>query len=208
MQFIWAEMTILAAGCPELFPTEIKKAEKYLGAMINPRSTTSTEHIKLRIAKTHPILNQMISRGLAAGKIQRQAVEHIINRAIFPSLTYMLEALPTTPASISQLDYFTANMLKETHGASTGPPLWVIWEESLTPPSLQIKLNQIMLFHRIMNKPDDSLVRNRLGLHKNNFFTQSVKQTLDEWDAQHLIPLLGCGEPKQNLKQDSERGED
>ena len=123
----------------------------------------------------------MRSKGLECGKIEQKPITHLIDMVIIPSITHLMEVTRLSDRDTNKIDRFFSNMLTHTHKAPKGPntpAIWTIMEEDMTPPSILIEANSLMMYHKIINKQGGSVVLKTLKRNGKSHYTQTVKAIL------------------------------
>jgi hypothetical protein len=158
----------------------------YLGRVNNPTSSNNSEHIKSRQLKGNAILYTMINRGLNMGNLDSPTCANIVETIVIPTAAHAYEALNLSKSEIESIDHYAARSVNTIHGTRDikAPPVWALYEELVTPPSILIEKAQIRIYLKNVcltkdGQERDNILSSVMKAHPSNFFTTRAQELIE-----------------------------
>ena len=144
---------------------------KYLGVWIDTSAKYGINIIKKKDKIPYMISNiKRIANSNTMGKLSIEARLKMIDTILVPSLIYNAEAYPThTREEMRQLEALQGKMLREmVNVPSSTPYLPLLLETGMWTMEARLNYKKLMLFHNIMNSPEDRVIKKIIIEQQNN----------------------------------------
>ncbi len=172
-------------------PLEETTKYKYLGETINNKGNLKDHINELKGKITAAVQKILIETGDKEFKgIKMRAIWELVETSIIPIITYGSEGWNMTKEESKQIQAIFNTAIKDILQLPQGTPTSILLAETgFLPIELIIKKKKIKQHIRIMEKPEDKLIR-KATENQNTIWKQEIENLLQEYGIEDIqIPI-------------------